>query len=60
MCVPVALNICSHNLFASSALNLICLCKSFILTVPKWLVRDSCHCGSKGVYARANFVLLLM
>jgi hypothetical protein len=36
-CVPVALNICSHNPFASSALNLIFRCKTLILTVPNWL-----------------------
>jgi len=48
VCVPVALNVCSHNPFASSALNLIFLCRTFILTVPKWLSWDSCHCGGKG------------
>ena len=48
MCVPVALNVCSHDLFASSALNLIFLCKTFILTVPKRLLWDSCQHGGKG------------
>ena len=48
MCVPVALNVCSHRPFVSSALNLIFLCRTFILTMSKWLLLDSCHCGGKG------------